>query len=198
MKEYRIDAKIRNNLILRRIESMGYKTIAEFCRDYSFSNGAIGDLVNLKEKAICSNSTKFRPIVKKLAEILSCEPEYLFTEDQKIMEIKSNKKIIEMEEKQIKYISDNPGYLLENMYPEKLIYENDSKKVTDDAMSFLDENQKKVIEMRVFEDKTLKEISQNLGLTTERIRQIESKAFRKLRSFFERRGLKFEDYLGMR
>ena len=61
------------------------------------------------------------------------------------------------------------------------------KKVIDEV---LEEREKKVIKLRYFEGYTLEEAGKNLGISRERIRQIEAKAIRKLRINLLKKGVK--------
>lgn len=60
----------------------------------------------------------------------------------------------------------------------------------------LSEREKKVISLRVLENKTLQEVGDVFGVTRERIRQLETKAFRKLRGPLHRRQIE-EDVINL-
>lgn len=197
MKEYRIDAKIRNNLILKKIEEIGCKTVGEFCRKYNFSQADLGGIINLKERAI-THTMEWRNIIIRISDIFGCLPEDIITEEQKTMELKTNKKFIEVSKLEIDYCSNNPGYLIENMTPENLSIGDNAKEIIGKAFKCINERQRKIVEMRILENKTLEECGKYFNVNRERIRQIESKAFRKLREFFQSEGLYLEDYLGIK
>jgi RNA polymerase sigma-32 factor len=80
------------------------------------------------------------------------------------------------------FASDSPG-------PEQIVveglYELDLEKRLKDAMSRLDSRRRKVIEDRMLseEPKTLKELAGELGVSTERVRQMEAEGIKKLREY---------------
>lgn len=44
MKEYRIDIKVRNNLILDRMEKKGFPNVHSFCKENNLSPGSVGQI----------------------------------------------------------------------------------------------------------------------------------------------------------
>lgn len=60
----------------------------------------------------------------------------------------------------------------------------------------LSERERKVLFLRVIEGKTLREVGNAFGVTQERVRQLESKAFRKLRGPLHRRQIE-EDIINL-
>ncbi|NPB05980.1 MAG: RNA polymerase sigma factor RpoD/SigA [Aquificae bacterium] len=77
---------------------------------------------------------------------------------------------------------------------EEKVIEDVIKKEIDDLLDKLTEKERKVIELRFGlkgnEPKTLREIGEILGLSRERVRQLETRALRKLRSLAMKRHLK--------
>lgn len=195
MKEYRIEAKIKNNIILKRIEETGCKSVADFCKKNKLDQSQIGELINLKESPL-TTGLRWKERVKKLADILGCLPEDLFSEEQKTMELSTNKKHIEMERKQLEYALENPGYLIENMSPEKICQKEDQKQFLENVLSSLTEKQRKVIEMRFFEELTLEECAKHFKVTKERIRQIEYKGMRRIRWYAKDNKIDFSYIMG--
>jgi RNA polymerase sigma factor (sigma-70 family) len=183
MSDYRIEVKVRNNNILRKIEEAGYKTVGEFCRlNNKLSwQSRIGDYVNLKETPLMTNGEYF-PHVYEMCDILLCSPEDLFTEVQLQTALETNRRTLEVNEAEMRFF-------LENKTEQKLLEEivDDSKKegIINDYLDTLTPREKKVIECRFGlngRDKmTLEETGKLFDVTRTRIRDIESKALRKLR-----------------
>lgn len=179
-KEYRIDFKVRNNLILRRIEEVGAKNIAEFCRTHALPQTEVGEILNMKKK-ILRDDGKFITIVYRLCDVFGCLPEDLFTEEQLYAELKTNKSHLLVGEAEAKYfLSQNSEVnLLED------VAKNDLKNQIEKSILSLTAREGRIISQRFglgeYEEHTLSEIAQKEGVTMERIRSIEQRAISKLR-----------------
>lgn len=183
MKEYRIDLKIKNNLILKKIEEAGYKTLGEFCRLNGMKNQSsrIGEFINLKRSPLTSEG-EFYDIILKISDLLMCSPENLFSEEQMTMELKTNKRSIEVQEAEIKFMIKNNNNIKSL---EEIIYNENLSNKIEESLNLLTPREEKVLKMRFGIDDgkehTLEAIGKIFGVQKERIRQIEAKALRKLR-----------------
>ena len=70
----------------------------------------------------------------------------------------------------------------------------------DEAFGFLDDREAKILKMRYGlldgEEHTLEQVGDVLGVTRERVRQLEARAMRKLK-YFEKRNRKLRDFLSV-
>lgn len=194
MEEYRIDIKVRNNLILSRIEELGFKSPRQFCLNSPITYGSLMKFLNMK-RSIYDTKGRVLPFVKKLCDVLKCIPEELFSANQMEAFLKDNKRSIQMGEAEVVFMlgqADNQK-LLEDHYME----EKRSIKI-DEALKTLPIRLRKVLEMRMGlgeygREHTFEEISKVMDVTRERVRQMEAKAIRylkgwragKLREFIE-------------
>lgn len=182
MSEYRLEIKVKNNNILKRIEESGYTSVGEFCRlNGKKSWGSrIGSYVNLKESPLNSEG-EFYHHVYGMAALLNCSPEDLFTETQMHAAIESNKRTIEVNEAEMRFALDNSNQML----LEDQLFKDELPERVEKLLETLTPNEAKVIKMRFGlendEAKSLGEMAQHFDVTRERIRQIEMKALRKLR-----------------
>lgn len=84
----------------------------------------------------------------------------------------------------------------EPLYKTDPVLQRDMRKQLYEALATLNPREEKVIKWRFFNEMTLEQIAEHIGVTRERIRQIEIKAIRKLRHRSRFRYLKtFEDLL---
>ena len=169
MTDYVIHAKLKNNNVLRRILAR-WKNVNQFCEDCGLEPSVVGALVNMKLSAVSSDGCWRLPVIK-IADALSCEPEDLFVEEQKTVRLASNEAYIEMTRQQVLSMA-NPLDAIEGDELKRLLFDN----------SALRPNESKVLRLRYESDMTLDEVADAFGVTRERIRQIETKALRKLRS----------------
>lgn len=81
--------------------------------------------------------------------------------------------------------------------PESWLQQQDLNGSIEDWLSLLPEKQSEVLArrfgLRGYEMSTLEEVGKEIGLTRERVRQIQVEALRKLRDIVERQGLSGED-----
>lgn len=182
MGEYRVDIKVRNNLILKKINEAGYETVGEFCRLNNIvnRNTAIGELVNMKKSPLKENG-EFCSDVEKLCVLLNCLPEDLFTNAQLHMALKTNKvtKIIEEQYVQ-QYLENNEPKLLENE-----VLSTQRSKILDESLKTLTPREEKIVRANFAldggEPMNYKDIGKLFGISGERVRGILAIALRKLR-----------------
>ncbi len=182
MQEYRMEIKVKNNLIFSKINQLGFNSVHPFCEHYELSYNKINELLNLKISPLGANG-KFRPSVIKLCDALNCLPEELFTQNQLDLELETNKFTKTVSEAEMRFV-------LDSQQPELLIEEIiDNDRIPSEIERMLDTltpREKKVIQARfglgVYEtSSTLSECGEMFDASRERIRQIEAKALRKLR-----------------
>lgn len=98
-KDVRIEVKVRNNLILSRMEELGIGSIAELCRqlnetrteDEPRADGArVGLLVNMRESARGKND-EWTALALRLSSFFRCMPEDLFSEPQQYNALEKNR-----------------------------------------------------------------------------------------------------------
>lgn len=182
MEEYRVEVKVKNNLIVRRIEEAGFKTVGEFCRLHGMMTrvSQIGDIVNMKSSPLRSDG-RWQNCILELSDILGCAPEDFFTDTQLNTILQSNKRSVQVHEAEMKFmLEQSPQHLLEEIVEQDQMGETVNKMVTT-----LNHQEQKVINLRFGlegnEEHTLKQVSEIMNVTTERIRQIELRALRKMR-----------------
>jgi len=184
MEEYRIDVKVKNNIILYKIEKAGYKTLGEFCRINGIMKyvSQIGSIVNMKESPLQSDG-EFRKCIIHIADLLGCAPLDFFTDTQLHTILKSNKRSLQVNEAEMRFMLDqqNDTKLLEN-----IVLDEQQENAIKDALQTLTPREQRIIEMRhglgqYKDEHTFEQCAQIENCTRERIRQIEAKALRKLR-----------------
>ena len=182
--EYRVDVRVRNNLLLSAIESAGFKTVSEFCRELKLNATTLGKIINLKESPLLRDGT-FSATAQRILDYLGALPEDLWTQDQLFMVLESNKKALTLDLTQLEVLTYGHSYNT----PLSLEEEVDKKKIRDavtEVLSTLTPREKKFLELRFglsgFDSElTLEEIGKVSDISEERVRQVLAKALRKLR-----------------
>jgi len=191
--EYRIEVKVKNNNILKLIEKRGYSTVGEFCRlnpTLSKDVSTIGELVNLKLSPLSSNS-EYRPVVYRLCDALECMPEDLFTETQMTTALETNKRILQVNEAEMKFTLENMN---NQKSLEQILDEGDLGKKVVEVLETLTPREEKIIGMRFgingYSETPMDEIAKYFDVSRNRIKQIQQTALRKLRHLSRADGLK--------
>lgn len=193
MSDYRIEIKVKNNNILKMIQSKGYKTVGEFCRLNELiktDNGRIGDLVNLKKSPLDSQGN-FRPFVYRIADVLGCLPDNLFSDVQLETALETNKRTLEVNEAEMRF-------MLENQPDQRLLEDivDDSKrdKILNEVLDKLTSREEKIIKMRFglgeYDLMSTEQIAKEFEVSRHRIIQIQAKALIKLSHFAGSKTLK--------
>lgn len=193
LEEYRLETRVKNNLILEKIESAGYPSLANFCEVNKLSAPSLYNLINFKISALTTRG-KLSITVYKICDALNCLPEELFTQNQLDLILEKNKYTTKVNEAEMKFYLENS---IEPLELDEQVQQDHQKTVLNRALQLLTEREKKIIIERFGLDgkgeRTLQEVaattvslmgpSIDKGVTRERIRQSESKALRRLRHF---------------
>lgn len=76
--DFRLQIKIKNNRILKRIEELGYKTVSAFCEHCNLNKSHVYDYINFKLDPINRHTGGWKTQAQLLADSLYCMPEDLF------------------------------------------------------------------------------------------------------------------------
>ncbi len=182
MEEYRVDIKVRNNLILTKIEQLGFSSPYDFCKSTNISYVSLLRFLNMKE-SIFDKYGKIKYSIHKLCETLKCIPEEIFSANQMEASLKDNKRSVQMGEAEVKFLMEQTNHqkLLEDQYQEKQL-----SSTIEDVLNTLPDREKMVIQMRrglgdYGHEHTFIEIGKVMNITPARVRQVEERALRRLR-----------------
>ena len=199
-KDYRMLVKIKNNRILELIEASGFENVSQFCQHFGFQQGIVGQYVNMKKRPTDKRNGEWLPSILAIADALRCSPDSMFTESQKENILLKNNAEVTFEEKHLAQMTNftpEQKLILDESRPEDLI-ETALMALNEDGTNVLTQSEKTVLQMRFglhdSDEYTLQATGDELGVTPERIRQIEAKAMRKLRH--PSRSEHMRDFLG--
>ena len=179
-RPYRVKVTVRNNLLLSAIEQAGFKSQAEFARSSGVNIMTLNALVGLRDAPIGKRG-EFTDAAKQIMEALGAAPSDLWSEEQLTMNLRRNtgEKAISFSAVQDLLEEHQDAMMLPS--PESMAMELDAKNVIESALNSLTPREAHVVRMHNQENMTYDEIAKVEGVSIERIRQIEAKAFRKLR-----------------
>jgi len=204
MKDYRIEVKVKNNILYKLMKSKGIETVAELARLSGVYNLAIYNYMNLKEipysNAKQSKEGEFKQTVLKLAEFLNVTPYEMFPVQHLAKPLFTNKAESELTLEEInQYIlpgGDKP-LLEDGLYePEQIIFEDEKKDAVTNLLKTLSQSEETVMRLHYGLDSpsmSFKEIGEQMenrsshgkrkgkkGISKSRVRQIFLTAERKL------------------
>lgn len=177
MKDYRVTVKVRNNRIIKAIEAAGGVLGQKWCRANGLSYAAINDLVNLTSSPLFQ-SGEMREVSLKLCDVLNKLPEDLWSNEQ-LYPLEKNFSDIEMSHAQILAITSQQE---DSLSVEHDIETNDRERLISEALKKLTRREESVIRMMYYDNLTLEATGKLIGLSKERVRQIETKAIMKMRN----------------
>lgn len=181
MSDYRIDIKVRNNNILRMIESRGYISALQFCNASGYGYNTLIKLINMKDAPIGKDGN-YRQIVHTLCEKLDCIIEELFSSAQMEAALESNHRTFQVNEAEMKFMLTNTT---EQRLLEDIVDDEKREAAFSDMLDTLCPREKLVVERRFglngHDPHTYDELAKHFDVTRERVRQIERKAINKLR-----------------
>lgn len=181
MDEYRLDIKVRNNLILTKITQLGFKSTRSFCEHYKIPYGTFCKLINLKMSPLATGG-KYRPSVITICEVINCLPEELFSQNQLDLELETNQFTKTVNEAEMMFTLQNQTVQLSL---EEMVDNDRIPSEIEKALDTLTPREKKILSLRFGLDgneaHTLEQCANQFDVNRERIRQIEAKALIKLR-----------------
>lgn len=184
-KDYRVEVRVRNNWLLKKIEEEGYETLADFCRKCGIHAAHVSAFVTFRNPAKNSKG-EWNTQFLRIANALRCMPEDICPPQHHDKALKKNKSVFEAD------VKDIAGYLTGNAETarpaiERIIEDERDFVVSQIITKRLTPREERILRMRYGltddgNEKTLKEVANIFGVHRELIRQIEAKALKKLRN----------------
>lgn len=176
-KEYELRLKIMNGLLLELMKLKGLKTAADLSNACGVNQVQVGKMLNLKTSAY-NKYGEIRPAVALVADYFAVIPEMIFPEDNIYNPMTSNEIIKHADKNDLLRLSGG-----ESLSPEFLLEREQSEKLCsiDSITSSLSDREGLIIKMRFEDGSTYRHIGNAIGVSLERVRQIEFRAIRKMR-----------------
>jgi RNA polymerase sigma factor (sigma-70 family) len=174
-KDYRINIKVRNNRLIEAIEESGGQLGAKWCKAHNLCYTRVNDLIRLKDSPLQKNQIDLTKTAYRLCEILNKSPNELWSDEQISP--------LQMNDVSVKLTGDSMKQLVSytETRPDSLLALTEIKERVQEVMEELTAREQKLLRMRYYDNMTLEESAKEFNVSTERIRQIEAKTFRKLR-----------------
>ena len=178
IKDYRLKITIRNNKIHSKMESLGYKSVRKFCKEFDLDYQQTTEVINGKIKPLNDKGT-VRKICDQLLSILGLELSDAFT-DRQLQGFNKTGFIFKLKEKEMLELVDP----VQNQEV-KVIEHDIQKKITEAMDKRLNPRQKEMLSLKYgfngHVEHTLDEIGKIFSVSRERVRQIIAKSERMLK-----------------
>lgn len=184
ISDYRVKFTVRNNRLLSAIEAAGYVSQADFARAIDENPTSVSNLVAMR-KAPVGASGAFTQCARKVMEALGACPSDLWSDDQLTMTLRKNSGEFTIDSKEIEYLRDRYIDAMTTEDPCELLERKDLTETLTRVTGKLKEQERKVLMMRfglaAGQEMNLDGVGLALGVSSQRVRQIEERALRKLR-----------------
>ena len=167
-EDFNLKVTVRNGRLLRAIRER-YSSVADMCRKMGRSHQTVNKLITMK--AVPYNSKGWTDLALDIAGMVGRDPEDLWPEHMRELRLRKSTSEVNLDLDDVK----------------KLVQEGSSEKTISQlsALSQFSQNlssrERDVLARRFAHDQSLDECAASLRVSRERVRQIEAKAFRKMR-----------------
>ena len=177
MKDYRIEVKIKNNLLWQAMQSKGIKNAAHLSRETGVTQTVVGRYLNLVEK-VYDRQGNYKQSFQKICDYFNMMPAELYPEERMIQPLENNKRVMEANAAELLQLGSRESD------PTEVIRLEQRAEAVHKLLDLLSEREALVVNLRSGMDgdpHTLEEIGALIGKSRERVRQIYDKAMRKMR-----------------
>jgi hypothetical protein len=183
MKDYRLEIKVRNNAVLKRIEELGYESVPAFCLANNLQYPSVNEIIAFKAP-FYRKKGQINGSIIRLANALQVLPDYIYPPERREAPLQRNKYITEVNKADLMQVSTS-------LRVDALAV--DDRKMLDDfrptlqrlMIEALTPKEHRVLDMRFGltsgNEQTLESVANTFNLSRERIRIIEAKAIRKMK-----------------
>jgi RNA polymerase sigma factor (sigma-70 family) len=174
-KDFSIKVTVRNGRLLRAIRK-NFESVAEFSRCLGRSGTAVNNLVTMRVKPFTNNG--WTELALDVSALAGEDPEDLWPEYMREVSLQRATAELNADLSEVQAITQSKS-------PEKQIAQLDAVR---QLVSGLTPRELQVLERRFVEGATLQETADELNISQERLRQIEAKTLRKMKSRAVRNG----------
>lgn len=177
MKDYRIEVKVKNNLLWQAMQSKGINNGAELARETGINQKLVSRYLNLQEN-VYDRYGNYKKSFQKICNYFNMMPVELYPEERMKDPLLKNKGVIEVSGAELKQLSGV------ETNPMALIHQQQVQESVRRLIDLISPREAKVINMKNgINDReyTFAEIAEEIGVSEGHVRTIHAKAIRKMR-----------------
>jgi DNA-directed RNA polymerase sigma subunit (sigma70/sigma32) len=177
MKDYRIELKVKNNLLWQAMQSRGIKNAAHLSREVRLKPTLIGRYLNLNEN-VYDRKGNYKESFQKICDYFNMMPADLYPLERMNDPLLNNKGAVEVSEIELKQLGGIESD------PIALVHQEQVQDAVHRLIDLITPREAKVVKMRAGIDgreHTFQEIGDELGVCMQRAREIHARAFRRMR-----------------
>ena len=180
-KDFRVTVKVRNNLLLAKMEACGIPSLAELARQSGLKDNDVSLIATMRRAARNKLTGEWHGAVLKIATTLKCLPEDIVPEAVRGSPMAKREASFTVNAGDAAALGASLRTLA--LPPSVARERADLRALIGVMLDALPEREKHILRNRYgFDgDKTYDELANELGISKERVRQIESKALRRLK-----------------
>jgi len=190
-KAVRVEARVRNNILWHAIFDT-WRSVTAFCEEFKLSQSEVGSLLNLKKNPFLSpdkedGKLRYCTVCLRLSVCLKMLPEDLFPADLYNITVKEA-----VMETSLLSLSAGKGFLSlpAPETPFDVRAREELKSSIEVQLERLPVREGTILRRRFLQGDTLDEVAQDMKVGRERVRQIETKALKRLKHPSRSKGLR--------
>ena len=176
-KEYRVEVKVKNNLLWQAMQSRGIKNAAALARALELTPGTVGRYLNLEE-TVYTKQGDYKASFVKICDFFDMMPADIYPEERMDDPLLKNKGAIEIGESQLKQL------IAKESDPFVLLHQEKRADAVHELLGMLKEKEADILAKSMGIGGgvcTMSEIAEEYGISSSRVYQIREKAIRRLR-----------------
>jgi len=177
MKDYRIEIKVKNNLLWNAMQSKGIKNVAQLSKELNLNPSLIGRYLNLKEN-VYDRYGNYKNSFERICNYFNMMPVELYPDERMNDPLLKNTGSVEVSGAELKQLSGVESDPLALIHQEQVQY------AVHKLIDLVSKREAKVIRMKHGigdREHTFQEIGHELGVSKDRARQIHETAVRRMR-----------------
>jgi RNA polymerase sigma factor (sigma-70 family) len=168
-QDYAVKITVRNARILSRMRECNVTSAKQLADMAGVSYVSVVEIIAMKRPAYSERRDDYTDTAHRIAAVLRCDPDDLFTDAQRTMRLEKNS----MET----FVDEPTMAMLASSSAERQVWQ---RRELEHLMSTLGDREKRIVTARL-EERTYEDIGQEEGVHRNRVHQIERRAIRKMK-----------------